>query len=223
MPDLPEVPEEPTKEPARALDDTSDDPADGTDTATETVTETGANDSGTDAGTAVGHADAAPGPASGASDDELFAQLIAGFDDPVEAADRSWPAAEDVADLAPQSRPRQTPAAEPLIRLPRIQAIPPSDPRTWTPEEDPDDEHYVPPPPPPLPRAEAPTRMAIVALVGGLILFLVSAIGYLPALGGMGELLGIAFFIGGVGTLFARMRVEGEDDDDDDPQRGAVV
>jgi len=203
MPDLPEVPEEPTKEPTRALDDT----ADGTE----------ADASGIDANDAAG--DEAPG----ATDDELFAQLIAGFDDPVEAADRSWPAAEDVADLAPQSRPRPAPGVEPLVRLPRIQAIPPVDPRTWTPEEDPDEEHFVPPPPPPLPRTEAPTRMAIAALVGGLILFLVSAIGYLPALGGMGELLGIAFFIGGVGTLFARMRVEDEDDEDDDPQRGAVV
>ncbi|MFC1416788.1 hypothetical protein [Streptacidiphilus cavernicola] len=200
MPDLPEVPEEPTKEPAEALDEALLDDA---------------------------LVDAADGPAAdaaeqppGATDDELFARLVAGFDDPVEAADRSWPAAEDVADLAPQTRPRP---AEPLVRLPRIQAIPPVDPRAWTPAEDPDEDHYVPPPPPPLPRTEAPTRLAIVALVGGMVLFLVSAIGYLPELGGMGELLGIAFFIGGVGTLFARMRTGDDDDDHDDPQRGAVV
>ena len=199
MPDLPEVPEEPTTEPAEARDDARPDGSAGDGGETGLVAE----------------------QAPGATDDELFAQLIAGFDDPVEAADRSWPAAEDVADLAPQPRPRTRPA-DPLISLPRIQAIPPVDPRTWTPEEDPDDEHFVPPPPPPLPRTEAPTRLAVAALVGGLILFLVSAIGYLPALGAMGELLGIGLFIGGVGTLFARMRTE-DDEDDDDPQRGAVV
>ena len=208
MPDLPEVPEEPTK--------------DATDAATEAV-EASPDDARGDAGSAAtGSTATGSAPTGGATDDELFAQLVAGFDDPVEASDRSWPAAEDVADLAPQARPRRNPA-EPLIRLPRVQAIPPVDPRTWTPEEDPDDEHFVPPPPPPIPRPEAPTRLAIAALIGGVALFLVSAFGYLPALGGMGELLGIAFFIGGIGTLFARMRVDDEDDHDDDPHRGAVV
>lgn len=156
-----------------------------------------------------------------ATDDELFAQLVAGFDAPVEAEDRSWPAAEDLSDLAPQPRPR---SSAPLVDLPRIQAIPPVDPRRWTPEEDPDDEHYVPPPPPPLPRTETPTRLAVAALVAGLALLLVSAMGYLPGYGSMGELLGVAMFVGGIGTLFARMRDEDDDDDhDDDPQRGAVV
>jgi hypothetical protein len=214
MPDLPEVPEEPTK-----------DAADTRDGGPDRAVDSGPDESaGTAAEEARGDAPAVPAAtdSSTATDDELFAQLIAGFDDPVEAADRSWPAAEDVADLAPQARPRRRPS-EPLIRLPRIQAIPPVDPRTWTPEEDPDDEHFVPPPPPPLPRPEAPTRLAIAALVGGALLFLVSAFGYLPALGGMGELLGIAMFIGGIGTLFARMRVDDEDDHDDDPHRGAVV
>ncbi|MFC1412458.1 hypothetical protein ACEZCY_08225 [Streptacidiphilus sp. N1-12] len=185
MADLPEVPEEPTKQ---APEETP--------------------------------AEAADGPA--ASDDELFAQLVAGFDTPVDDEARSWPAAEDLADLAPQPRPRQAPA-EPLIKLPMIQAIGPVDPRTWTPEEDPDEDHFVPPPPPPLPKTEAVTRLAITAVVGGIALILVSALGYVPALGGMGEVLGIAFFIGGAGTLFARMRDEDDEDGDDDPHRGAVV
>jgi hypothetical protein len=204
MPDLPEVPEEPTKEPT-------------TDAATEAVAEA---TTGAVTGAVTDAVETSTDAAPRATDDELFAQLIAGFDDPVEAADRSWPAAEDVTDLAPQPRPRPV---DPLVRLPRIQAIPPVDPRAYTPEEDPDEEHFVPPPPPPLPRAEAPTRLAIAALISGAILFLLSAFGYVPALGGMGELLGISFFIGGIGTLFARMRVDDEDDPDDDPHRGAVV
>lgn len=166
---------------------------------------------------------AAPGAEqTRATDDELFAQLVAGFDTPVEDGDRSWPAAEDLADLAPQPRPRPA-GSEPLLKLPRIQAIQPSDPRSWVAEEDPDDEHFVPPPPPPLPRTETPTRLAVAAMLGGLALVLVSALGYVPGLGGMGELLGVGLFIGGIGTLFARLHDDDEDDQDDDPHRGAVV
>lgn len=171
--------------------------------------------------------DAAPRAVPKASDDEVFAQLIAGFDTPVDAESRSWPAAEDVSDLAPQPRPRPgsmpvlplnpTP---PVIRpLPRVQAIPPVDPRAWTPEEDPDEGHFVPPPPPPLPTTETPTRLAVAALVGGLILALASAFGVLE---GMAGLLGVGLFVGGVATLIVRMR-DDEDDDDEDPHRGAVV
>jgi hypothetical protein len=38
----------------------------------------------------------------------------------------------------------------------------------------------------------------------------------------MGAFLGIGLFVGGVGTLIARMR-DDDEDEDDDPQRGAVV
>ncbi|MHA6759315.1 hypothetical protein [Streptacidiphilus sp. PAMC 29251] len=168
-------------------------------------------------------AESAAPPVPAASDDELFAQLVAGFDTPVDADARSWPAAEDLADLSPQPRPRPAPPA-PLIRLPMIQAIPPVNPRAWTPAEDPDEDHFVPPPPPPLPKTEAVTRLAIAAVVGGLAMLLVSALGYLPALGGLGELLGVAFFLGGAATLVTRLREDDdEDDQDDDPHRGAVV
>ncbi|MEY9963680.1 hypothetical protein ABIA33_001713 [Streptacidiphilus sp. MAP12-16] len=148
-----------------------------------------------------------------ASDDELFARLVADFDTPVDADSRSWPAAEDVADLAPQPRPR------PMINpLPVVRAIPPVDPRAWTPEEDPDDDHFVPPPPPPLPRTETATRLAVAAVVGGVILTLVAGIGQLP---GMAAFLGVGLFVGGVATLISRMR--DDEEDDDDPHNGAVV
>ena len=172
-----------------------------------------------DAG-AEGPADGAPGPAPEpdarpATDDELFAQLVAGFDDPVQAEDRVWPEAEDVSDLAPAPRPRPT-----IVRLPMIQALPPVDPRAWSPEEDPDEGHFVPPPPEPLPKPEAPTRLALAALVLGLVLIGLYLAGHLP---GLGALLGGCLFLGGAGTLVSRLRVDDDDDDDPDPHNGAVV
>ncbi|QMU80142.1 hypothetical protein GXW83_09130 [Streptacidiphilus sp. PB12-B1b] len=144
----------------------------------------------------------------------MFAQLIAGYDDPVEAGDRTWPEAEDVADLAPAPRPRPS-----IMRLPVVQALPPVDPRAWSAAEDPDDDHFVPPPPPPLPATEVPTRLALAALVGGLILIGLYLAGQVPGLGG---LLGGCMFLGGTAALVARMKSD-DDDDDQDPHRGAVV
>ncbi len=40
---------------------------------------------------------------------------------------------------------------------------------------------------------------------------------------GMGGILGAAMFLGGAGTLVARLKVDDEDEDDDDPDNGAVV
>jgi hypothetical protein len=149
-----------------------------------------------------------------ATDDELFARLIAGFDDPVEAGARTWPEAEDVADLAPAPRPRPS-----IMQLPVVRALPPVDPRAWSAAEDPDEEHFVPPPPEPLPRPEAPTRLAVAALVLGLILIGLYLTGQLP---GLGAVLGGCAFLGGAATLVSRLRVD-DDDDDPDPHNGAVV
>ncbi|MFC1406209.1 MULTISPECIES: hypothetical protein [Streptacidiphilus] len=164
--------------------------------------------------------DTAPAPEerAAADDDAVFAQLVAGFDSPVDDEARSWPAAEDLAELAPAPRPR------PVIKpLPVVRAIPPVDPRAWIPQESDEDDHYVPPPPPPLPRTETATRLAVAAVVAGVALTLYSAFGQLPGVGGMGAFLGIGLFVGGVATLIARMRVDDDEDEDDDPQRGAVV
>ncbi|WP_052434642.1 hypothetical protein [Streptacidiphilus melanogenes] len=157
---------------------------------------------------------------SGRSDDELFAELVAGFDEPVAESDRSWPEAEDVSDLsdfAPQARPRP-----PVIRpLPVVQAVPPVDPRAWTAAEDPDDEHYTPPEPPPLPPAQPATKLALLALVVGIALILLGGIGELPE--GMAMFLGVCSIAGAVATLVVRMKDPGPDDHDDDPNHGAVV
>ncbi|MEZ0066645.1 hypothetical protein ABIA32_002657 [Streptacidiphilus sp. MAP12-20] len=154
------------------------------------------------------------------SDDELFAELVAGFDDPVAEGERNWPKAEDVSDLsdfAPQARPRPRPAIRPL---PMVPAVPPVDPRAWSPAEDPDEDHYVPPEPPPVPSAEPATKLALFALVGGVILALLGGFGQLP---GMATFLGVACAAGGVATLVARMKDPDEDDHNDDPNHGAVV
>jgi hypothetical protein len=205
MADLPEVPEEPKASEPKTSESVAEE---------SVVSEPAVERPGAEEPTA-------------ASDDEVFAQLVADFDAPVDAGARSWPAAEDIADLAPQPRPRPAGAPVPPLGpppgirpLPRVQAIPPVDPRAWTPEEDPDDEHFVPPPPPPLPRTETPTRLAVAAVVGGVMLALAAGMGLLQ---GMAGVLGVGLFVGGVATLIARMRNDDDDEDDDDPQRGAVV
>ncbi|MEY9875966.1 hypothetical protein ABH931_005473 [Streptacidiphilus sp. MAP12-33] len=149
------------------------------------------------------------------TDDELFAELVAGFDEPVAEGDRSWPEAEDVADLRPQARPR------PVINpLPMVRAVPPVDPRAWTPEEDPDDEHYTPPEPPPLPQTQAATKLALLALVVGLVMIVLGEIGELP---GMATFLGVCAVAGAVAALVVRMRNPDPEEEDDDPNHGAVV
>ena len=209
MPDLPEHQEHPDPDPAEGSASSGGAQRPGQDDAPGAPAEQAAEPA---AGPPTGPADRPK--AARATDDELFAQLIAGFDDPVEAGERTWPAAEDVADLAPAPRPRPT-----IRPLPVVRALPPVDPRAWVAEEDPDDEHFVPPTPDPLPRPEAPTRLAIAAVVLGLVLIGLYLVGQVP---GLGALLGGCSFLGGAATLVSRLRVD-DDDDDPDPHNGAVV
>ena len=219
MPELPEHQEHPEPDPANGPEPTPADRAEAADGAADTAdaaTEPAAGSTGrTGAAGGPSRPDEDAEPAPAATDDELFAQLIAGFDDPVEAGSRTWPEAEDVADLAPAPRPRPS-----IMQLPVVRALPPVDPRAWTAAEDPDDEHFVPPEPEPLPRPEAPTRLAIAAVVLGLALIGLYLTGYLP---GLGAVLGGCAFLGGAATLVSRLRVDDDDDDDPDPHNGAVV
>ncbi|MFE9373304.1 hypothetical protein ACFYM2_26555 [Streptomyces sp. NPDC006711] len=83
-----------------------------------------------------------------------------------------------------------------------------------------DEGHFVPPEPPPLPEADATAKFAWLGVVGGPLLLVLAAVfawdmtWWLTALG-------VGGFLGGIATLFARMRPD--DEDDDDPGRGAVV
>lgn len=158
--------------------------------------------------------DIAP-PARGTDDlapvevDERFADIVAGFDEPGSDPVPRWSVLEDSDEpLPPFEPPPRAPLSSRLLR-----SEPP-------PAPDPDDlvlEPFVPEPPPPLPEIDRATRMAWAGLIGGPVLLLVASlvgIGMQPwvvmvALGG---------FVGGFGTLIARMG-DGPDDGDD----GAVV
>ncbi|MGW2859336.1 hypothetical protein [Streptomyces sp. NPDC001205] len=99
-------------------------------------------------------------------------------------------------------------------------------PRDFQPAEPSDDDldasdegHFVPPEPPPLPEADVTAKFAWLGVVGGPLLLILAAIFGWDMTWWL-TTLGVGGFLGGIGTLFARMQ---HDEDDDDPGRGAVV
>ncbi|MFI6468650.1 hypothetical protein ACIBL5_00055 [Streptomyces sp. NPDC050516] len=99
-------------------------------------------------------------------------------------------------------------------------------PRDFAPAEPSDDDldasdegHFVPPEPPPLPEADVTAKFAWLGVVGGPLLLILAAIFGWDMTWWL-TTLGVGGFLGGIGTLFARMQ---HDEDDDDPGRGAVV
>jgi hypothetical protein len=86
-------------------------------------------------------------------------------------------------------------------------------------DEDDDAEGYTPPPPPPLPRISAAAALGVVAIVGGLVLFVWPAL--LPLPGGTVLLLAFGSMVAGFVSLIWRLRPG--DDDDDDFDDGARV
>ncbi|GAA2078565.1 hypothetical protein GCM10009801_35540 [Streptomyces albiaxialis] len=95
-------------------------------------------------------------------------------------------------------------------------------PRDWDGPDDEDEGHFVPPEPPPLPETDVTTKFAWLAVLGGPLLLL-GAILFQVHLTWWIVTLGVGGFLGGFGTLIARMRDGRDDDDWDDPGRGAVV
>lgn len=95
-------------------------------------------------------------------------------------------------------------------------------PRDWNADEEDDDEgHFVPPEPPPLPETDPTTKFAWLAVLGGPLLLLAAVLFRIDMTWWI-ITLGVGGFLGGFGTLVARMR-DDSDDDFDDPGRGAVV
>ncbi|MEU5435783.1 hypothetical protein AB0G73_20735 [Streptomyces sp. NPDC020719] len=86
--------------------------------------------------------------------------------------------------------------------------------------DDADEGHFIPPEPPPLPEADVTAKFAWLAVIGGPLLMLLAAVFQWEFTWWL-TTLGVGGFIGGFGTLFARMKHD--DEDDDDPGRGAVV
>ncbi|WP_406514726.1 hypothetical protein [Streptomyces sp. NBC_00499] len=84
-----------------------------------------------------------------------------------------------------------------------------------------DEGHFVPPEPPPLPEGDVTARFAWLAVVGGPILLLLAVLLGWDMTWWLATLC-IGGFLGGFGTLVARMS-PGDDEDGDDPGRGAVV
>ncbi|WP_282691830.1 hypothetical protein [Streptomyces sp. CC208A] len=86
-----------------------------------------------------------------------------------------------------------------------------------------DEGHFVPPEPPPLPEADATTKFAWLAVIGGPVLMLVAVLLQWDMTWWLTTLC-IGGFLGGFVTLVARMKGDDEDDDGyNDPGRGAVV
>ncbi|WP_275465030.1 hypothetical protein [Streptomyces noursei] len=101
-------------------------------------------------------------------------------------------------------------------------------PRNWTPAEPSDDDfdetdegHFTPPEPPPLPSADTTAKFAWIAVLGGPLLLLVTVLLQQPVTWWI-TVLGIGGFVGGLGTLFARMGNDREDGEEP-PGGGAVV
>lgn len=137
-------------------------------------------------------------------EDAVWRSLVAAFDAP--AADKHWPSSENV-DEAPDEDGQD---GERVLR--RITPEQPVESR--------DDEHFVPPPPPPLPRPDSVTRWAWVAMLGGPVFLLLTAL--------LGQqvadwivVTALAAFVGGFITLVARMK--DRPPRDSGPDDGAVI
>lgn len=173
---------------------------------------------------------------SQAEQDEIFAALVAQFDDPVDLNNPNWPEIEnlraqnelksgrkdggaggrgdqdDLSDLAPQPRPRSGRPVMPAAG---------SGPRDFELAEETDEGHFVPPEPPPLPAADVTAKFAWLAVLGGPALLLVDAVVW-REISGWPAWVGITAFLGGFVTLVARMK-DRDEDEPEDPDHGAVV
>ncbi|MQS11883.1 hypothetical protein F7Q99_06155 [Streptomyces kaniharaensis] len=172
---------------------------------------------------------------SQAEQDEIFAALVAQFDDPVDLNNPNWPEIEnlrargelkggfkdgadhrsgpdDLADLAPQPRPR---SGGPV--LPAGGASP----RDFELAEETDEGHYIPPEPPPLPHVDVTAKFAWIAVLGGPALLLFDAVVW-QEISGWPAWVGFTAFLGGFVTLVVRMK-DRDEDEPEDPDHGAVV
>jgi hypothetical protein len=151
--------------------------------------------------------DPAEEPAAGPAADDVFAELVAHFDEEPDA--RDWPAAEDV------GRPRRAPAG-------RDGVVFTGDPRTLGYADDADDGHYVPPPPPRAGRIRPATAVAVLAIVLGIAVLALPELVAQVTNTATQEVTGVLLILGGVGSLVARMADRAPDDDDPDDD-GAVI
>jgi hypothetical protein len=144
-------------------------------------------------------------------DDDVFREIVAGFERDSSDVVPRWPVSEDLA-----SEP-EAPAPERGLHRPVEEEGLPG----WVePEALPDEGHYEPPPPPRLPRPRLRTVGAVVLLLAGFAaLFVPYRVGLDDSTGSI--LLGMLLVAGGAALLLMSMRdAPGSDDRPDD---GAVV
>ncbi|MFF7774249.1 hypothetical protein ACFZCG_07435 [Streptomyces tanashiensis] len=140
-----------------------------------------------------------------------------------EAAEGAGP---DEADGDPEPGPERPALGSSIVFAPGVRTGGPRDYAPAEPDDGPggaDEGHFVPPEPPPLPEADATTKFAWLAVVGGPVLMLVAVLLQWDMTWWLTTLC-VGGFLGGFATLVARMKHDDDDDDGfDDPGRGAVV
>ncbi|GGY13015.1 hypothetical protein [Streptomyces tanashiensis] len=149
---------------------------------------------------------------------------------PAETAETAPEAAEgagpDEADGDPEPGPERPALGSSIVFAPGVRTGGPRDYSPAEPDDGPggaDEGHFVPPEPPPLPEADATTKFAWLAVVGGPVLMLVAVLLQWDMTWWLTTLC-VGGFLGGFATLVARMKHDDDDDDGfDDPGRGAVV
>jgi hypothetical protein len=167
------------------------------------------------------------------NDDLTWAQLVAGFDRPVDADVAPWPVDEDLGAHGTQVVDERDLVGDP-------EPLPHRPQRRWgfRDDESSDDddflsstteardaasehreERFVPPTPPPLPKLPPVKILAWIGLVGGPLILIIAAL-FSYQLSGLLLTLAIVGFVGGFITLVATMS---DDDDPWDPDHGAVV
>ncbi|MER5647057.1 hypothetical protein [Streptosporangium sp. NPDC002524] len=136
-------------------------------------------------------------------EDEVWRQIVASFNDTAErdSANQPWPDSENLPAEPPRRVIKQS-DEEDLLR----EDDPADDTESATEQSETEDEegHYVPPPPPPLPKTDATTKIAWLALFGGPAYLLLSAALNWNLQGWM-LFTAVAAFIGGFVALVVRM------------------
>lgn len=135
---------------------------------------------------------------------EIFAEIVAGFDRET-GDDTPWPSEENL-----EEDPREDSAEDAAEPVPAARVVKPA-------VDDEDEDHFIPPTPPPLPKPDAMTRLAWIALLGGPV-YLVAAVFLRWEVPSWAAFTAVAAFIGGFVALVLRMGDEPPEDDD-----GAVV
>lgn len=158
------------------------------------------------------------------NDDLTWAQIVAGFDQPMTAEVAPWPANENIDDDEVKDvdarAERDAWLYNTRVRAERLAARSDDEggaaAKVRTPDEE---EGFVPPTPPPLPKVEPFRQLAWIGLLGGPALLL-AAVLFSLALPEWVSVLAVGGFLGGFVTLVATMD---DHDDDWDPGNGAVV